>query len=238
MKNRKPGNCCWCCEKIEVGKGTLLHVGEGDELLGIGPMGATGWMVECVDRQTCQQNKKDRQSLRERLQKEKAEKAAKEREEEIAMYEKGVKEFETYMGSPEYRDRADGEGQISGQYVHTINGYGGQYNSYSLLPDGHVFLHQHVNSDWWNNLTTVSPIALEAQEFFLEKQAQQQTEREVERQEREKQKADRNEKIRVGLSDMLARTTWEELEILMKKNKMKTFCPRELAKNGKPLYGS
>ncbi len=53
MKNKKAGFCVWCGLRLEPGEGDLRYVDQGDEGLGFGPFGATGWLVSCPDRAAC-----------------------------------------------------------------------------------------------------------------------------------------------------------------------------------------
>jgi len=66
MKNKKHTHCCWCGAALTPGVGTAFFVGEEDEMLGFGPMGATGWMAKCEEKEECrarveEQNEKEKQ---------------------------------------------------------------------------------------------------------------------------------------------------------------------------------
>lgn len=66
MRNKYEGFCCWCGEYIGVGKGRLFKVEEGDEMLGLGPFGRTGWMVECLNKTECGDRIKKKKEERKR----------------------------------------------------------------------------------------------------------------------------------------------------------------------------
>ncbi len=42
MKNKRKGRCCWCGKILNPGEGDFFYVNDKDEMLGFGPMGATG----------------------------------------------------------------------------------------------------------------------------------------------------------------------------------------------------
>lgn len=186
------------------------------------------------------EEQKERREKAKKERKEKAEAKAIAEKQAAGEYKKAVAEFETFLGNPEYRERKEGEGQSNDMYVYHIQSgnatiHNDEYTSYCLLPDGRVFSHRHYNGDWWDNFTTKEPVPEEAQKFFREKTVEMLEKRKQEQIESKKKQAERQEKIRQGLLKMLERTTWEELEKTMKSKKMKRFCPRELAEDGKAI---
>ena len=228
MKNKKGGNCCWCGEYIAPGEGNLRYVDEEDENLGFGPMGRTGWIVSCLDREACMIRK------------------AKNRELEIA---RNIRKRNIL--ATEQRLFQDGKyiledkpfmvfGTIYERPGKGFNIYGGGVQ-YIVTADyiWHIKNNGMDGDDWSrNNIRTGGAGAIgtrfektEARIAFLEAHTENITEkRKKEKADEEKTEKERNEKIKAGLEAMLSRTPggWDTLAKAMEKAKVKTFCPKEL----------
>lgn len=227
-KNRKPGNCCWCGEYLEPGDGNLFYVDEESENLGFGPMGWTGWLVSCPDRKACMlRKKKTREIELSRSVRKRNILAAEQRlfqDGEYVLedkpflifgtiYERPGKGFNIYGGGIQY--------VVTAEYIWHVKNNG-------------------MDGDDWsqNNIRTGGAGAIgtrfektETRIAFLQAHAENITEkRENEKIAEEKAKRERDEKIKIGIETMLARTPggWDTLEKAMEKAKMKTFCPKEL----------
>ena len=234
MENKKPGNCCWCGKKINIGEGILFHVDIEDEMLGIGPMGASGWMVKCPDKEDCQARRKIEEEKR------KAEIAEKRRvdnlEDELFSQGEYTSEEKTQIVLDGIVYERLGKG-------HNIYGGGVQY----VVTDDHIWHVQNngMDGDDWsrNNIRTGGAGAIgrrfnktTARMNFLRNHAENITiKREKEEQEKRQAKEKEGQRILEGLQKMLKRTSWEELERAMKKRKVDVFCPQELTnKKGRP----
>lgn len=227
-RNKKSGRCCWCGIPLAPGEGGLFYVDEEDENLGFGPMGWTGWLVKCPDREACMIRKARNRELA--IAKDKRTRNILATEQRLfqdgeyicedksfqifgTIYERPGKGFNIYGGGTQYI--------ITAEYIWHVKNNGMDGDDWSI-----------------NNIRTGGAGAIgtrfektEARIAFLEAHAENMTEkREKEKVTAEKAEKERNEKIKVGLEAMLARTLggWDTLAKAMKKAEMKTFCPKEL----------
>lgn len=231
MKNRKAQRCCWCGLMLEPGEGNLIHVDEESENLGFGPMGWTGWIVSCPDKAACNARIEAAKKVR-------AEKRAEEKridDLECALFSDGEyirKENQFRVDGIEYERPGKGW---------TIYGSGTRY----VVQENHIWKLENNGTDggdWsMNNIRTGGAGAIGTRFVktpermaYLNEHAGNITEKEEkEEAEREQREIERKARIKEGLTKMLKRATWEELEAGMKKAKAKNFCPRELVVNGR-----
>lgn len=234
MKNRKPGNCCWCGEYLAPGEGNLFYVDEEDENLGFGPMGWTGWLVRCPDLATCQARRKRLNELV---------KLRNIWNRNIAATEQRIFQNGECV-QPNTSDGINLNGTVYERKGkgHNIYGGGTQY----CVTKNHVWKIENngMDGDDWsrNNIRTGGAGAIgirfektETRIAFLEARFENMTEKqEKEKAAEEKAERERNEKIKAGLLAMLARTPggWNTLAKAMEKAGAKTFCPKELIIQG------
>ena len=235
MKNKKNTSCCWCGTELSVGIGTAFFVGEEDEMLGFGPMGCTGWMAKCEDREKC---KKGKQEQEERRRKEREEKEEKEKL-EARLFSDDNGEY-IHEEKPFFVDGIKWEKEGSG-----FNIYGGGVQYVKQEKYIWKLKNNGMDGDNWskNNVRTGGAGAIgykyekTAERMdFLRAECENITEREEQEEREEKERKEKHDaEKREGLQKMMARTgmTIEELEKKLELGKYKTFCPEELkGKNG------
>ena len=177
---------------------------------------------------TLLQKKRRRESLLKKLKKKKQDKENNEN------YKQEIKQYEKWLGSPEFREKKKGEWcHLDLKWIELKDGKLGEYFRYALTEKNHIFCHRHYNSDWWDNVVSVEiapqHIIDEAKKIAKEKQQ----EREKEDEEREEKQKKEKARIAAGLKKMIQRISIDEVEKRMKKGKFKDFCPQELAENGR-----
>ncbi len=239
MRNKKTGSCCWCGLRLEPGQGNLAHVEAGDENLGFGPMGATGWLVSCPDRTACRARvtvARESEDLR-------REEARRVNNLERELFPADKAFFAGWLPDNQpHNPWGEGDEFVRPGQGRNIYGGGECY----ILGDSRIWKIRNngMDGDCWssNNVRTggagaigyIYPRTEDRVAFLLSQCTNKSVRRRQENDAKAAKKAARLDAIRPALQAMLARgVTLEAVQKNMKPGQHE-FCPMELVVGGKP----
>ncbi|OIO37210.1 MAG: hypothetical protein AUJ72_04950 [Candidatus Omnitrophica bacterium CG1_02_46_14] len=232
-RNKKTQNCCWCGKNLNPGDGNLFYVDEEDENLGLGPMGATGWLVSCLDKKTCEAR---RQAHKESIQKAREEREAfNTLEKRLFRDDEGRKPGWPFGGQMQWPKGVEYEREGEGHNI-----YGGGYCYIDTESVIWLIQNNGMDGDMWdlNNISTGgagaiglvfdrTPERLE----FLGRLINVTEKRKRDKKESDRLEAEKLEIWKKAIDASVKRTGgWEVMEKILKDSKQKFFCPKEIHK--------